>query len=234
MQGKVATDRRSLLSRNLLLGSLDSHELDELLSSARVMCFDRDEVIFNKGDPGDGLYAILCGRLGIKTVSASGKEIFLNILEEGDVLGEIALLDGKERTAGAVAMEPTELLFIGRRHFIDLLERHPKLSVRLLGVLCTRLRWTSEIIEDTVFRDIRSRLARRLLSLAHVYGTEVADGTRIKLRISQENLGRMMGATRESINKELGAWQSQGVIGYSRGHITIRDAEVLERLANLA
>ncbi|MCZ6522928.1 MAG: Crp/Fnr family transcriptional regulator, partial [Alphaproteobacteria bacterium] len=124
--------------------------------------------------------------------------------------------------------------FIGRRHFIDLLERHPKLSVRLLGVLCTRLRWTSEIIEDTVFRDIRSRLARRLLSLAHVYGTEVADGTRIKLRISQENLGRMMGATRESINKELGAWQSQGVIGYSRGHITIRDAEVLERLANLA
>ncbi|MEE8545288.1 MAG: helix-turn-helix domain-containing protein, partial [Alphaproteobacteria bacterium] len=84
------------------------------------------------------------------------------------------------------------------------------------------------------FRDIRSRLARRLLSLAHVYGTEVADGTRIKLRISQEDLGRMMGATRESINKELGAWQSQGVIAYSRGHITIRDAEVLERLANLA
>lgn len=234
MSKEATTDRRALLSKNPLFGSLGPDELDELLSLSIVQKFDSNQLIFNRGDPGDGLYAIMDGRVGIKTVSKSGKEIFLNIMEKGEVFGEIALLDGKERTAGAVAIKPTELLFISRERFIPFLEKRPKLCIRLLVVLCSRLRWTSEIIEDTIFRDIRSRLAKRLLAFVEVYGVPVENGTKIDLKISQEDLGRMLGATRESINKELGTWQAQGVISHDHGYITLHDTKVLEHLAELS
>lgn len=234
MLTQAAGDRRALLATNPLFGILDAGELDELISLSTVLRYQGNQLIFNRGDPGDGLYAIIDGRVGIKTVSKAGKEIFLNILEKGEVFGEIALLDGKERTAGAVAMQPTELLFIGRDRFVPFLEARPKLCVRLLNVLCARLRWTSDIIEDTIFRDIRSRLAKRLLAFRRVYGVPVDAGVRIDLKISQEDLGRMLGATRESINKELGAWQAQGVISHDHGYITLHDIAALEDLAEHA
>ena len=234
MSKEAASDRRALLSTIPLFESLQRAELDELLSLSVGRKFDRNQLIFNRGDPGDGLYAIIDGRVGIKTVSKTGKEIFLNILEKGEVFGEIALLDGKERTAGAVAMEPTELLYISRERFIPFLEARPKLCVRLLIILCSRLRWTSDIIEDTIFRDIRSRLAKRLLVFAKVYGIPVQNGTKINLKLSQEDLGRMLSATRESINKEFSAWQSQGVVSHDHGYITLHDTKALEHFADLS
>ncbi len=188
-------------------------------------------IIFSKGDPGDGLYVIAEGLVGIKTISKHGKEIFLNIMERGEVFGEIALLDGKERTAGAVAMESSELLFISRERFIPFVEQRPNLSRRLLEVLCERLRWVSDIVEDAMFRDVRGRLARRLLRFSRVYGENTANGVRIRLRISQENLGLMLGASRESINKELRVLQSDQILSYGRGFFTLHD---LDRLTELA
>ena len=233
MQPIAALDREALLAKNLLFTSLSPGERRELLTLATVEQFDRDQEIFNKGDPGNGLYLILEGRVGIKTSSVRGQEIILNILERGEVFGEIALLDGKERTAGAIAMEPTELLFIGRPHFIRFLEKRPKLCLYLMRILCARLRWTSDIIEDSIFLDIRSRLAKRLLTLASIYGVDNEEGVTIKLRLAQDKLGDMLGVTRESINKEMVAWQAENVIRYSRSYITIRDLKVLEQLADL-
>jgi CRP/FNR family cyclic AMP-dependent transcriptional regulator len=228
---RLAPARRAALVRNLLFGALDSAEFDELLRLSVPQRYDREQMIFGKGDPGNGLYAIVAGRVGIKTVSRFGKEIFLNILEAGEVLGEIALLDGKERTAGAVAMEPSELLFISRERFIPFLEQRPKLSTRLLEVLCARLRWTSDIIEDTIFRDVRARLARRLVRLSRVYGDDTDGGRRIRIKLSQENLGLMLGASRESVNKELVALQGRGILSYRGGYITLRDIDALQELA---
>ena len=205
--------------------------MDAFLALSVPQKFVRNRVIFSKGDPGDGLYVIAEGRVGIKTISKHGKEIFLNIMEIGEVFGEIALLDGKERTAGAVAMEPSELLFISRGRFIPFVEQRPELSTRLLEVLCERLRWVSDIVEDAMFRDVRARLARRLFRFSRVYGEPAPNGIRIRLRISQENLGLMLGASRESINKELVALQSENVLSYGRGYFTLHD---IDRLAELA
>ena len=222
---------RSILVHNDLLGQLAPCELDQFLQFANIQDFHADEVIFSKGDPGESFHAILAGRVGISTISEDGREILLNILEAGEVFGEIALLDGKERTASAIAMQATRLMTVGRKDFMPFLERHPKLCIRLMTVLCERLRWTSDIIEDTMFLDIPNRLAKRLLNLAEGYGTDTSDGVKLDIRLSQEALGNMLGATRESINKGLKALQMRGAIFYHQGHLVISDLRALQQIA---
>ncbi len=215
------------LRRNELLGQLEPDEMDEFLGLATIQTYPADRVIFQKADPGDRLFAIISGRVGITTESESGKSILLNMLKVGDVLGEIALLDGKPRTANAVALDESELLCVERPDFLNFLERHPRLAIRLMGVLCDRLRWTSDIIEDTIFLDIPHRLAKRLLVLSDQYGRETDDGLLIDLRLSQESLGQMLGATRESINKGLKLLEHKGMIGSAGGYIHVRDMDAL-------
>lgn len=220
---------RTLLSKNRLLGQLDPPMLEELLTLSRIERFAPKNVIFQKGDPGDSLYAIASGRVGITTISEEGKEIFLNFLDAGEVFGEIALLDGKERTAGAIAMEPTELLGVRRADFLPLLERDPKLCIRLMIVLCERIRWTSDIIEDTIFLDIPRRLAKRLLTLVEQYGESADAGIRIKIKLSQEHLAQMLGVTRESVNKGIRLLEGKGIIIYKKGYIIVTNRMSLEK-----
>lgn len=229
MIGRVAT-RLDLdgLRRNELLGQLEPGEMAEFLALARTQHFDENQVIFQKSDPGDCLYAIVGGRVGITTESESGKAILLNMMKAGEVMGEIALLDGKPRTANAIALEKTELLRIDRSDFMPFLERHPRLAIRLMAVLCDRLRWTSDIIEDTIFLDIPHRLAKRLMILGEQYGRRTDDGLLIDVRLSQENLGQMLGATRESINKGLKLLEHKGLIESAGGYIRVVDTVALE------
>lgn len=221
---------REILSRHFLLAHFEQDELDELLSYAKTLRYDPHQPIFFKGDPGNGLYAIKRGQVAISVVSADGKEILLNILEEGELFGEIALLDGRERTADATAMVQTELLYIDRRDFVPFLRRQPDVCIRLLTVLCNRLRHVSNIIEDAVFLDLPRRLAKRLLGFARMYGTDTGQGIEVGIRLSQHELGKLMGTSRESINKQLGQWREAGLIDVKRGRITLLRPADLEAM----
>ncbi|MBP2230554.1 CRP-like cAMP-binding protein [Azospirillum agricola] len=225
------TDVTAVLRRNRLLGELDADQMMELVSLGRTLRFDADQVIFDKGDPGDCLYAVLKGQIAIRTSSADGKTMLLNILDAGDVLGEIGLLDGRERTAAAVALRPTALYRIDRIDFIPFLERHPRLCTRMMIVLCERLRWVSENIEDAVFHDVPRRLARRLLLLSENYGQPSPAGLRIAQPLSQEALANMLGVTREMVNKSLGALRKTGIVTYAKGFIVINDMALLRDMA---
>jgi len=220
-----------VLRRNHLLGALDDGEMAELLGLGHVVRYAADVTVFDKGDPGDCLYAILKGQIGIHTSSEDGKVMMLNILDPGDVLGEIALIDGKERTAGATALRPSELFRIDRTDFIPFLERHPRLAIRLMGVLCERLRWVSENIEDAVFHDVPRRLARRLLMLAEAYGQPTPAGLRITQPVSQEKLASMLGVTREMVNKSLKALKKSDAITYTKGFIVLTRPELVRDMA---
>jgi CRP-like cAMP-binding protein len=219
------------LRRNELLGCLEPGEMDEFLALAKVRQFDANQILFQKADPGDCLYAVISGRVGITTESEGGKAILLNMMKPGDVLGEIALLDGKPRTANAVALEDSQLLRIDRADFMPFLERHPQVAIRLMGVLCDRLRWTSDIIEDTIFLDIPHRLAKRLVTLGSQYGRSTEKGLLIDIRLSQESLGQMLGSTRESINKGLKLLEQKGLIETTGGYIRVVDEDALEEFA---
>ncbi len=219
------------LSRNEVLGLLSAADLDEVLRFARRSKLGRGHVIFHKGDPGDALYAILEGRVGISASSGLGKQVFLNILEPGEVFGEIALLDGGLRTAEATVMEAAVLLRIDRARFLPFLEQRPRLCLKLMELLCSRLRWTSDIIESIVFLDIPRRLAKRLLILADEHGRHMGHDVQVDVGLSQEDLANMLGATRESVNKVLRAFQQQGLIAYGRGRLRILNSQALQEVA---
>ena len=129
-----------------------------------------NQVLFLKGDEGDALYGVLDGRIRISSGDADGKEIILNIIDPGDIFGEIALLDGKPRTADASAMAASQLFRVQRSDFLGLMAAEPRLTQHLLEMVCDRIRKTSEMLEDSAFLDLPARLAKRLLSLAKYYG----------------------------------------------------------------
>ncbi len=220
-------DKKALIATNYLFADLEPAVQDRVVELGVTRRLGDGEILFQKGDEGDALFGVLAGKVRIIASSAGGKEVLLNIMEPGEMFGEIALLDGLPRTADAVAMGPTDLMMIRRAEFTGLLERQPRLAVHLLELLCARLRWMSERIEDTSFLALPARLAKRLLGLADLYGEQTEQGTRIGLPISQNELGQLMGTSRESINKHLQTWRRQGWIELERRHVIIRDADGL-------
>ena len=222
---------RAFLARHDLLGHLLPEELDRLLASARVERVETGQVLFRKGDPGDKLFVVLAGRIAISAVSGAGKEAVLNVLGPGAVFGEIALLDGRARTADAAAKAESHVLVIERSDFIPFLASHPEVAARLLAVVCERVRWVAESYEDSLFMELPARLAKKLLILAETYGEPVdGGGIRIGFLLSQEELGKMTGVSRESVNKLMRNWQEDGLVAVSHGRVTILDQERLKAL----
>lgn len=227
-----SSEIRKILAQNFLLRFLPSADLDRLGNLALRRTYRKSEPVFLKGDPGNAMMAVLSGRVQICTYSTDGREVVLNVILPGEVFGEIALIDGGERTADAFVMETTELLILSRRDFLPYLESNPKVCVKLLEMMCLRLRWTSEQLEDFSFLDLRSRLAKRLVYLAALHGEETAQGTRIGVRLPQHLLAGMIGTSREAVNKQLRAWEGERVIDVNRGTITILDHAALKQIVN--
>jgi CRP-like cAMP-binding protein len=198
---------------------LEPDALDAIAKLCRPRSLDATETLFLKGDEGGALYAVRRGRIRIGTETDAGRRLTLNILGPGDVFGEVALLDGRPRTADAVATEPSELFMVRRRDFLDLLERRPKLAVQIVELLCERIRWMSERMEESVLMPLRTRLAQRLLALTEDYGSE--------LDVSQEELAVFIGATRESVNRQLQAWRRKGLVELGRSRIRVLDGAQL-------
>lgn len=161
----------------------------------------------------------------ISASTPGGREVFLNILESGDSFGEIAVLDGQPRTASADALVDTELFVIRRADFLALIGKEPKLATHVLELLCKRLRWTSDLIEEAAFLPVAGRLARRLLALSAEHGSTV-NGV-VTLRISQADLAGFMSVSRQIVNQRLQAWSKRGWISLGRGRVVIHDADGL-------
>jgi CRP-like cAMP-binding protein len=223
--------RRQLLSRHILFGALDAKQIDRILALGRERRVTTGEALFCKGESGSSMLAVLRGRIRISTYSEEGREVILNIIEPGGIVGEMALLDGRERSADATAMADGAVLVIERRDFIPLLELHPEIAIRLLEILCDRVRQSNRLIEDIVFLNLPARLSRLLLKLAALHGQKTAGGQRIGLKLSQRDLGNLIATSRESINKQLRAWQEEGLIAVDCGHITILRPEEMRELA---
>lgn len=224
--------RRALLSKHFLLSTMPPRVLDDLLRVSTVKAYAPRQVICEKGDPGDSLYGILYGRVRIFATSSDGHEILLNMMEVGELFGEIALLDGRARTASAAAIEDVDLLCIHRHHLFPYLKNNPELILMMLSLLCERLRWTSTLIEDSAFLNVPARLAKRLLHLADRYGQAEGDGVRIAVRLSQRDLANMIGAAREVVNKQLAVWRNEGLIRLRQGQIVISERALLQDLAD--
>jgi CRP/FNR family transcriptional regulator, cyclic AMP receptor protein len=230
MTGPTHDEKRQILEQDFLLGKLSHSEIDTLLAYSRVERYPAGEEIYAKGSPGQSMFVVLRGTAKMSSVSLDGKEIVLNIMHPGEIFGEIAILDGKERSADAVAMTDCDVLVVNRRDFLPMLEKHADMCMILLVTLCQRLRQTSEQVEDILFRHLEARIAKALLHLAEVAGLGRIQGSSVDLHISQRELANIAGGSRESVNKHLQNWQRAGLIDLSKGSILIRDIAAIERL----
>jgi CRP-like cAMP-binding protein len=228
---QIQFDKEAVLAGHFLLRHLTRDELRQIAASATVTYHSPRETIFQKGDPGDSMMAVIRGRVKICTHSSDGKELVLNIIDRGGLFGEIALLDGEPRTADAVALDETDLLVLERRRLLPFLAAHPETTLRLISVICKRLRQTSEHLEEVLFLEAPSRVACWLLRLSETFGKPAPAGVRLDIRLSQQQIGSLVGVSRESINKHLGDWQKIGCIAVDGGFITITDKERLEQIA---
>jgi CRP-like cAMP-binding protein len=165
--------------------------------------------------------------------SEAGKEITLAILPPGALFGEIALIDGKGRTADATAMGTCRLLVLDQRDFLPFLERHPLTAIRLLKVVCERLRRANGQFESLVFMDLEARLARLLLQLGEEHGRTTSQGRRLEIKMPQSELATLVAATRESVNKQLRAWIEEGLIAQDHGYLILRDEAGLRLLTEV-
>jgi CRP/FNR family cyclic AMP-dependent transcriptional regulator len=189
-------------------------------------------VIFTRGDPGTSLLAICSGTVKISVPSTPGdRGAVFNLITEGGIFGEIALLDGLPRTADATAISDCELLVIERRDFVPLIHERPEIALKLIEVLCGRLRHTTKQLEDIMFLDLPGRLAKTLLQLAAT-STLAPRGRRIAL--TQRHLSDIIGISRESTNKQLRTWQQQKWILLERGGIVILAPDALAAIASKA
>jgi CRP/FNR family cyclic AMP-dependent transcriptional regulator len=232
MARPTANEKRELIEGHALFGGLAKADLNALVSRAHIDHFRAGEQIFIKGAPGRSMMAILRGSVRISATSSRSREFVLTTLQAGEIFGEIALLDGQNRTADAIALTDCELLVLDRREFIPFLERRPDLCILLLKIFCHRLRHTDQQVEHAVFERIDTRLAKTLLRLASDAGKGgLHTAPRVFVLVSQQELAGMIGATRESINKRLHVWQKAGLVQLGKRLIVIPDIAAIEALA---
>ena len=212
-----------------LFADLADEDLRELIAVAKRRIFRNGEVIFHREDHGQVLYVIKEGKVKISLISPEGQEISLVVFGKGECFGEFAILDGLPRSADAVALERVECYTLQRSDFHKAIMKNPKIAILVLEAMSKRLRNTNNMVEDLIFLDVYGRVAKKLLELADTHGVKTEEGVIIDVRLTQQELASMVGASRESVNKVLGYFTDKKFISTDKHRITIHRIADLKR-----
>jgi CRP/FNR family cyclic AMP-dependent transcriptional regulator len=219
-----AAEFARMLSSNRFFAPLGKTTIQEIARLGTNKRLERGQLLFQKGDPADALFGIRRGQIKISSGTKKGASLTLNTLDSGEVFGEIALLDGQARTASAAATETTELYVVRRSAFLKLLARTPPLALQLIELLCARIRWLNDRVEDAAMLPLSAKLAQRLASLADDFGNEII--------VSQQELAQFVSASREAVNRELQRLVRAKILRTLRGRIVVLDRAALRQLGN--
>lgn len=222
-----ADARREALRGCGLFRLLTETEIDAVLARSVIRRVERNESVMRQGDPGDSMMVIVQGRVRVSIASEEGQEISIGVLGPGEVLGEMALLDGGERSTSITGIEDGVLLVIPRGDFLPLLQGSASLCLRLMQVLCGRLRRANVSMEEMATLDLSARLGRLLVRLAESFGSRGDGGRRLDVKLSQKDLSTLVAASREKVNRQLRQWEQEGAIARERGYLVIRRPEAL-------
>ena len=222
-------DKAASLRQVPIFCTLEPKHLATLAEMTHHQHYRKGQIIFYCGDPGNAMYLLIRGSVMLTLPSDTGSEVIVGRLRPGDHFGELAVLDGRPRYVTAVAEETTEVLAIHRDRLLAFLRDHAEASLRVALSLCLRLRQITELLADMAFLDLLSRLAKRLCQLA-----DISPGSAVgaaEVRVSQEELAEMVGATREAVNKQLARLREKGLIETGRAHVRILRPEQLRAIA---
>jgi CRP/FNR family transcriptional regulator, cyclic AMP receptor protein len=222
------SSKLAVLRKHPFFSDLDPEALDQLCRYAKHSTLKRGATLFSKGDPGNSLYAVISGTVKMSISSPDGRSAILNIIGPGEIFGDMALLDGRARSADAIANSNCEVFIIDRREFIPFVKSQPTLAMKFIELLCTRLRQTSDQVEQIILQNLPGRLASALIRLSEKHRPAAGDRT---IAITQQEISEMVGMTRESVNKQLRAWATRNWVRLEHGAIVVLNEEVLRELA---
>lgn len=224
-------DLAALRQSSVLFSALNDEDAWELISHARQLSLGARQTVFQVGQDGDSLHMILSGRVKVSLLSEEGKEAILSILGAGEVFGEMSLFDGEPRSATVSTMEPSRFLVLSRQVFIPFLDKRIAVMHELIAEMSRRLRATNTLVGNLSFLNLSARLARILLNLVQQYGKVTPQGIVIGLKLSQEELGHLVGVSRESVNRQVRMWMESGLIEYDHGTMVVLNSDALFREA---
>ena len=223
----VSSNKLSVLRQHPIFCDLEPEAFEQLSRYAKHATLKRGATIFSKGDPGTSMFAVISGTVKISISSPDGRNAILNLISVGDVFGEMSVLDGQPRSTDAIANTNCELFVIDRRDFLPFVRSQPELAMKFIELLCARVRWTSDQVEQVILQDLPGRLASALLGLTERRKLEPESHT---IAITQQEISEMVGMTRESINKQLRAWAARDWVRLEHGAIVVLKAEPLQAL----
>lgn len=215
------SEKRVWLASSGMFGGLERTTLDRITEATQIVEFDDGATMFHQGDEANGLYCVASGLVRIYLAHDDGRELTLNLLEKGDVIGEIALLDGLPRSAGAVTLARTRTVFLSRAAFLRLLDESPQLAQHVILVLCERVRRNTDQLTQNAFLDLRHRLTNLLWELALGHGELSGGSGTIELKLTQTSVAQMLGVTREAVNKQFRALMRDGILSIDKGRIMV-------------
>ncbi len=218
MPRHAAFDKYPLLRDHPFFGAIGTAATDRLCSFASTRTVGRGETIFAKGDAGHTLFVVCTGTVKIGIRSADGRYAVFSLIGADGMFGEMALLDGRPRSADATAVTDCDLMAIDRRDMVPLIRSEPEMAIPIIEVLCARLRQTSEQMEDMMFLDLPGRLAKALLELTGKPGPADSGHT---VLITQREIGEIIGMSRESTNKQLRSWEKLQWVRLKAGSIEV-------------
>jgi CRP-like cAMP-binding protein len=229
VEPRQVTGKLAVLRKHPIFCDLDADAFEQLCRYAKPATLRRGATIFSKGDPGNSLIAVISGTVKISISSPDGRNAILNLIGPGEIFGEVAVLDGQARTADAIANTNCEIYVLDRREFLPFVKSQPALAMKFIELLCTRLRWTSDQVEQVILQDLPGRLASALIRLTE-RRRPAAQDTRT-IAVTQQEISEMVGMSRESINKQLRAWASRNWVRLEHGAIVVLEIGPLQEIA---
>jgi len=223
-----SSSKLAVLRKHPIFSDLDPEAFDQLCRYAKYSTLKRGATIYSKGEPGNSLVAVISGTVKISVSSSDGRSAILNLIGPGEIVGEVAVLDGQARTADCTANTNCEIFIIDRREFLPFVRSQPALAMKFIELLCTRVRWTSDQVEQVILQNLPGRLASALVRLTEKHKLEPAGRT---IAVTQQEISEMVGMTRESINKQLRVWAARNWVRLEHGAIVVLNIEELRALA---
>lgn len=212
-----------------LLKGLESAERTRLVRRSAIKTFPARSTVFFREDEADGVYGILSGSVVVTVDSPGGGDLILQLLSEGQLFGELAVVDGRGRTASVITRTPCTFLFIPRMVFLEVIAAHPDVAASVTLALSDYLRRNTRMVSEAAFLDVTQRLARLLVELGS--GSRATAGGGAAIQVSQYELAGMLGVSREIVNRHLTSLRRSGLVETSQGRIRLLDRRALEVLA---
>jgi CRP-like cAMP-binding protein len=213
-----------------LFHEFGDEQLGAVLATVAERTFPKHQFIVREGEPGDTFFVIASGSVAVCRVAADGRETILSILKEGDFFGEMSMFDSSLRSASIKTLTEVHVGAVRRDDFLNLIDANPQIGKLLVIELSDRLRAANALIAATTSQDIRARLASLLLNLADQFGEPVENGTRITLRLTNQEMANMIGTTRETVNRTLNRFWDDRFVDMRTAHVVVTAPDELRAI----